>query len=275
MTDAGHVDLHLHSSHSDGSDAPAEVARRAAALGLKAIALTDHDTLSGVAEATAAARELGMACLSAVEASCGLDHVEVHVLAYGVEPGGSPLEEKLRGLRAIRSERAARIIEKLHANGIALEFSTDAPAVTRMHLAGALVQQGYASAPQDAFDRYLNPGRPAWVPKENLPVAEGIEAIQASGGVAVLAHPNLSKRLRAKLDTLLRLPFVGIECYHISHTPETTRELLGIAASRGLLATGGSDCHGTIKRRSPEMGKVLTPYACYEQLMERLARGPR
>jgi len=275
VTDAGHVDLHLHSSHSDGSDAPARVAERAAALGLKAIALTDHDTLSGIPEAAAAAEALGIGFLSAVEASCGLDNVEIHVLAYGVAPGATPLEEKLHGLRAIRAERAHRILEKLHANGIPLDFQTDAPAVTRMHLAGALVVQGYASAPQDAFDRYLNPGRPAWVPKENLPVAEGLEAIHASGGVAVLAHPNLSRRLRTKLNTLLRLPFDGIECYHISHTPDTTRELLGIAESRGLLATGGSDCHGTIKRRSPEMGKVLTPYACYQNLMERLARGPR
>ncbi|MBI1317915.1 MAG: PHP domain-containing protein [Candidatus Hydrogenedens sp.] len=270
--EAAAVDLHLHSSHSDGSDAPATVAERAAALGLRAIALTDHDTQSGVQEAADAAARLGLEFVPAVEVSCGLDTLEVHVLAYGVPPGDTPLETLLARMREVRSGRAREILAKLAANGIRIDFDDSVSAVTRMHLATALAEQGFVNVPQEAFDRYLNPGRPAWVPKENLPIAEGIEAIHASGGVAVIAHPALHKRLRAHLDILLGFPFDGLEAYHISHAASTTQELLDIAASKDLLVTGGSDCHGTIKRRSPEMGKVLTPYACYENLMERLAR---
>jgi predicted metal-dependent phosphoesterase TrpH len=270
-----YVDLHLHSTCSDGSDSPARVVERAAALGIAAIALTDHDTLGGVSEAAAAAERLGLGFVPAVEVSTHFSGREIHVLAYGVQPGHAAFEAFLAPVREGRATRATAILVRLRDLGFEIAMddvagSVGEHSVGRMHIALLLKQRGHTKTTQEGFDRYLNFGRPAYVPKPLPPTAEAITVIQAAGGLAVLAHPGLGKSTHKQLPKLLALPFDGIEAYHIAHTPAQTERFLHAAAERGLLITGGSDCHGTIKG-APEMGKVQTPIACYEALQARLA----
>lgn len=268
----GPVDLHLHSDCSDGSDPPAKVAERAAGAGLSAMALTDHDTLAGVKEAAAAAAEFGVDFLPGVEISCGHLGREIHVLCYGVGRGSPPLEGLLARIRDGRRARGSEMIAKLRGLGINLGpgdvGAGESPG--RMHVARALRDYGVTKTTQEGFDRFLNPGRPAFVPKTLAPLPEALEVARGVGGVAVLAHPGLGKGLRNMMAQLLALPFDGIEAYHVSHTPGQVEAFLALAAEHGIVATGGSDCHGTIKGR-PEMGRVLAPRACYEALRARIA----
>ena len=271
-----YADLHLHSIFSDGADAPAAVVARAAALGISAAALTDHDTTEGTAAFAAAAKDAGIETLSGVEVSACFEGREVHVLGLGAAPDAEGLCRVLTRLRAGRWERVEGIIRKLKELGITLNAQDVAAQSTvgaagRMHIANALKARGTVSATQEAFDRYLNFGRPAYVRKTLVPAAEAVGVIHGAGGLALVAHPGLGKTLRKTLPRLLELPFDGIEAYHISHSPERTAALLALAKDRGLAVSGGSDCHGTIKGRHPEMGKVRVPYAVFETLCARLA----
>ncbi len=142
--------------------------------------------------------------------------------------------------------------------------------LSRMHLAYHLRLAGVTQTTQEGFDRFLKTGRPAYVPKLTCPVQEAVERIHAAGGLAFVAHPGLARGLRKLLPALLELPFDGIEAYHISHSPGRTREFVELAESRGLLVSGGSDCHGAIKG-APEMGKVRLPLRHVDAIRERLA----
>jgi predicted metal-dependent phosphoesterase TrpH len=270
----GPVDLHLHSNHSDGADAPADVVARARALGLSAIALTDHDTHGGIPEAQGAAQDAGIDFLPGVEISCSLHGREIHVLAYGPGAGCEALDGLLARIRAGRRERIAAILDRLRAAGIPVDLEMgeggedDSPG--RMHVARRLREMGITKSTQEGFDRFLNLGRVAYVPKTLAPVAEAIDTIHAAGGLASLAHPGLGKGLRKLMPALCALPFDAIEAYHISHSPGETERFLELARERGWLVTGGSDCHGGIKG-TIEMGKVLTPRACFDRLQDRLA----
>lgn len=274
-----YVDLHLHSNHSDGSDAPARVVERAATLGIAAMALTDHDAVSGVEEARAAAGQHGIAFLAGTEMSAHLDGHEVHVLGLGIDISCQPLLEGLEAMRASRNLRAGKIIERLQALGIPIVTENvreraKGGAVSRMHIAAELRAMGATRSTQEGFDRYLNAGCPAHVTKAVMTVEAAVSLVHQAGGLAFVAHPGLSRSLRRLLPKLCELPFDGIEAYHISHSPSDQGSFLKFAESRGLLVTGGSDCHGTIKR-APEMGKVYTPVACYERIMAALrAHGP-
>jgi predicted metal-dependent phosphoesterase TrpH len=269
-----YVDLHLHSNHSDGSDTPTRVVERAAALGIAAIALTDHDTLSGVSEAKAAAESLGIQFLTGVEISTHFDRSEVHLLGLGIALDCAPLEEALQYLREARNSRAEDIIALLHEQGIGIELEnvrshTEGTAIGRMHIAQELLAMRVTKTTQEGFDRFLKYGTPAYVPKKTLHAEDAVSRIHDAGGMAFVAHPGLSKSVRKLLPKLLTLPFDGIEAYHVSHSPGRTAEFLAIAEERKLLVTGGSDCHGMAKRK-PEMGKVQTPYAHFEKLQEAL-----
>jgi predicted metal-dependent phosphoesterase TrpH len=273
-----YIDLHLHSYYSDGSDAPAEIVRRAAALGIAALSLTDHDTTAGLEEMRGAAEEAGTGFVNGVEVSCrhaGLD-LGLHILGYGFDPCHAALSELIQGLARGRADRVRQILQKLADAGIVLPLlqhpdAEDAGALTRMHVARALHEAGHVRTVQRAFDQFLNPGGIAWTPQAAAPIEEAIEAIHAAGGVAAIAHPCLTKRLSKSLDELLKLPFDGIEVYHSSHTRADTQRLRILAHERGLLPLGGSDCHGMVKGKR-EMGGVKTPFSCWEALQERLAK---
>ena len=272
---APYADLHLHTNRSDGSDAPARVVERAAALDIGAIAITDHDTAAGVEEAALAAAASGVGFLRGVEISAVHERRELHIVGLGIDSACGALLSRLSHSQDARLERARAIVAKLAGIGIAIGLDSvlarvEGNAVGRMHVAAELTALGITRRTQAAFDRYLNHGCPAYVPKELMPAETAVAAIHEAGGLAFVAHPGLGKGIRKLLPHLLALPFDGIEAYHISHNPGRIAEFEQLAKDRGLLVSGGSDCHGAIKG-PPEMGKVRMPLAYYERIRERLA----
>ena len=266
------VDLHLHTCHSDGSDTPEAVVVRAQQAGASAIALTDHDTLAGVAAGRLACHEAGIDFLSGTEISTWYEGREIHVVGLGVHEKDAALGAALDHLCQARKDRGQEILALLRTLGIDVPLSTgggkiEAPG--RMHIARAMTDAGYVKKPQEAFDRFLNRGKPAFVPKYAMPTAEAIECIHGAGGLAFVAHPGLGKTTRKLLPKLLTLPFDGIEAYHITHTPGRVDEFLTLATARGILVSGGSDCHGTIKGKAL-LGLVQTPRKVFNAIVERL-----
>ena len=273
----GFVDLHAHTTASDGTLTPAQLVAHAREIGLRALAITDHDTTRGIPEAVAAAGGTGLEVVPGVEISTAFDGTEIHLLGYYVDPASAELESRLARRREDRETRAREIVGRLHALGVAvgvedvLREAGDG-AVGRPHVAAALVKGGWVRDRQEAFDRYLADGRPAAVPKPEFPLADAIALLRQMGAVPVLAHPGLLKRS----DLLPRLPalgLAGIEVHYPKHTPEQTRELLAFAEAHGLLATGGSDFHSPLVPQP--LGGQRVPYAVLEGLRARRARRPR
>ena len=280
------LDLHLHSSCSDGSDSPEELvalaaaARSASGEALTTIALTDHDTLEGLERAGAAAEAAGLGFLRGCEVSALFEGQSVHLLCYFVPEGPSPLEALLGGLRQDRANRNLELIAKLHAGGI--EVSTEAllakagspEGLGRPHFAEVLVELGHASSIQDAFDRFLADGGPFYVSKAHLAPRAVAEAAHQSGAVCVAAHPLRNKGwtgsvLEQKLTTLRTEGIDGVEVYYGSWSPEQITEVGHLAERLGMVATGGSDYHGSKK---PDLsigtgrGALMVP----DQLLEAL-----
>lgn len=244
------VDLHTHSTASDGTRAPRDVVAAAQAAGLAVLALTDHDTLAGLTEAFAAGLEFGVRVvagveLSAVEGERG--DQETHIL--GLHLSNRPeLERRLEDIRDMRIRRAERIVLRLNELGVPVTMNAvlkeaAGGAVGRPHVARALVAGGWAGDLHAAFNRYLGNGRKAFVPKERLPAAEAMLLIHNAGGLAVLAHPG-SHVTRERVAALQRDGLDGIEVLHPSHSWDDARQLDTIAADLGLVRSGGSDWHG-------------------------------
>jgi predicted metal-dependent phosphoesterase TrpH len=244
---ATYVDLHMHSTASDGSRTPADVVAAASRAGLLAIALTDHDSVSGIAEARRAAADLGVRVVAGVELSAVEGEAETHLLGLHLRDTGV-LERGLEDLRSMRERRAQVIVERLEALGVHVSYDAvlaqaGAGAVGRPHVARALVAEGWAVDVRDAFDRYLGAGRPAFVAKEQLRMRDAIEMVHAAGGLAVLAHPGGSGT-RERLESLRALGLDGVEVKHPSHSPGDTTRLRALSEQLGLLPSGGSDWHG-------------------------------
>jgi 3',5'-nucleoside bisphosphate phosphatase len=248
MDDAApRVDLHMHSTASDGSRSPADVVAAAKVAGLAAIALTDHDTVAGLADARAAGERLGVRVIAGVELSAVEGMLETHVLGLHLADT-SALEARLEELREMRRDRAVRTVEKLNALGIPVTMAqvleqAEGGAIGRPHIARAMVNGGWARDFRDAFDRYLGNGRPACVSKAQLPMREAIEMIHEAGGLAVLAHPGDSGR-RPRLEALRALGLDGVEVLHPGHSPEDVGRLRNLSRDLELLPSGGSDWHG-------------------------------
>jgi predicted metal-dependent phosphoesterase TrpH len=243
----GFVDLHMHSTASDGSRSPADVVRAAKRADLVAIALTDHDTVAGLAEARATGEELGVRIINGVELSAVEGASETHLLGLHLSDT-SVLERGLTELREMRGRRAARIVELLQAQGVQVTLDdvlmqAGAGAIGRPHVARALVADGWAVDVRDAFDRYLAAGRPAYVAKDQLGMRDAIAMVHAAGGLAVLAHPGTSAT-RERLEALVALGMDGVEVKHPSHSPQDTARIRTLAEQLGLLPSGGSDWHG-------------------------------
>lgn len=266
------VDLHLHSNRSDGSDPPVEVARRAAALGIAAIALTDHDTVAGNTACRVEAERLGVEFLDGVEISAGIRDKEFHILGLGVDPGSPELIATLRMVEENRVKRAHLIMKKLQALDIPIDpervFARGEGASGRMHIAQELHEMGYADTVQAAFDTYIGGGKKAFIPKKTLSIEAAITGIHNAGGLAFLAHPGIGNT-KQWLPKLMAFAFDGVEAFHSKHTPGQVDEFITLAQENGLLVTGGSDCHGTAGA-GPEMGKVRMPYRYYEEIVARL-----
>ena len=252
------IDLHVHSTNSDGSETPEELVVRGRKTGLTAMALTDHDNMGGVDEFLAACRRYGMTGIAGVEISANVEegHGTLHILGYGVNPKLPFVEESLGRVLDGRAWRNERILEKLNGLGLELEWAevqacAGEDVVGRPHFAQALIDRGHVSSVAEAFDRYLAKGRPAYVDRYRLYPEEGIRMICEAGGVAVIAHPFSWELDEAKLEAGLRelkaVGLAGIEALYSEHTPEQTVTLLRLAKKLDLLTTGGSDYHGQTK----------------------------
>ncbi|MDD2902450.1 MAG: PHP domain-containing protein [Syntrophales bacterium] len=255
MTD--YVDLHTHSTASDGSYRPAEVVRLAKEAGLKAMALTDHDTVDGLDEALAAGEELGVEVIPGVEISTRHSGDTMHILGYFLDFHSGRLAERLAVLKQARKKRNPKIVAKLNALGIPVtieqvERLSGGGQVGRPHIARALLESGYVTSMQQAFDIYLKNGGKAYVAKYRFPPADALGMIREAGGVPVLAHPftlglGSEMALRDLLRDLQTLGLAGIETFYADHTPEQEALYLKLARELGLLVTGGSDFHGDNK----------------------------
>ncbi|MBT9153889.1 MAG: 5'-3' exoribonuclease [Firmicutes bacterium] len=242
------LDLHTHSSASDGADAPRELVRQAKERGLKGIALTDHDTCAGLEEAFAAGLELGLWVLPGVELSAEWGDEDVHILGYWISASHRELSDLMLKLRANRASRMARIVARLGELGLTISLSEvnaqsdqDGYSLGRPHIARALVARGYVRSMSEAFDLYLERGRPAYVPRYKLSPQEAIGAIVRSGGVAVWAHPgHLASQL---LLPMVQAGLAGMEVYHPQHDTRQEQALLRLAKYYELVVTAGSDAH--------------------------------
>ncbi|MGP8223379.1 MAG: PHP domain-containing protein [Acidimicrobiales bacterium] len=250
------IDLHLHSTCSDGSETPERVVELAVAAGCTAIALTDHDGLAGVAQAEARAGSLGIGFVPGCEVSCAFSPGTMHALAYFVEPGEGPLQSELERLRRDRSNRNELLLRRLEDLGLPVtldevEAVAGSSVIGRPHFASVLVANGAAANTQDAFDRLLGKGAPGYVPKARIDAAAFIAAAAGSGAVTVLAHPLTlgldTPGLDQVLGELSAAGLGGMECYYGRYSPEDRAGLAAMAKRHDVVATGGSDFHGTFK----------------------------
>lgn len=244
---AGEVDLHMHSTASDGALPPAKVVEAARNAGLSAIALTDHDTMAGVEEAITAGNEAGIRVVRGVELSAHDGPNEIHILALHVAHP-EPIEASLAVFRGSRELRATSIVALLNKLGIGITLEsvmTEAAggSVGRPHIARSMIRAGAVKDSREAFDRYLAAGRPAYVPKERLEIRDAIALTHSAGAIAVWAHPGSDCR-RAKLEPLVEMGLDGVEVRHPSHNSEDAKRLGALTDFFGLLPSGGSDWHG-------------------------------
>ena len=245
------ADLHMHCTASDGVFAPEELMARAADAGLTLVALTDHDSVAGIASAREAARRRGMRLITGVELSCGGEK-EIHVLGYGFDPENAQMLRFCEEHDREREERAQKMVQRLCEHGAPISLSRVRElargVIARPHVARALVEAGHASSVSDAFDRYLLPGKCGYVPKANVRVAEAARLIHDAGGVAVLAHPMKLKMGELALSSVVRewagQGLDGLEVYHPSAQSNHAARLEALARGLGLLVTAGSDYHG-------------------------------
>jgi predicted metal-dependent phosphoesterase TrpH len=244
---AGTVDLHTHSTASDGVLPPAEVVEAAHAAGLAAMALTDHDAVAGLDEARAAGERLGVRVVAGAELSAHLDREEIHILALHIDRYGL-IADELAGFRDDRVARAEQMVGKLRALGVDVSMDSvlreaGAGAVGRPHVARAVVAAGGAADVREAFDRFLGDGRPANVDKPRLEARDAIALIHAAGGIAVWAHPGPAGR-RDKVEPLADAGLDGLEVLHPRHSGEDMSRLSALAEHFELVTSGGSDWHG-------------------------------
>lgn len=265
------VDLHIHSNASDGTLRPSEVVEEARSAGLAVIALADHDTTDGVAEAVEAGRRLGVEVVPGVEISAEDPRGDIHILGYWMDYASPDFQAFLARPRSARPARIAEMCARLAALGMPVTpeevqaVAGNASSVGRPHLARVLLDKGYVRSMEDAFRLYLREGCPAYVKRFKNPTGESIERIHASGGVSVIAHPGLVAD-PSLVDTLIAQGAMGIEVYCHTHGPAATRRFLALARRHGLLVTGGSDYHGAMLEKSFRLGDLKVPYACHERL---------
>jgi 3',5'-nucleoside bisphosphate phosphatase len=274
------ADLHTHTTHSDGTTSPATNVGLAVAAGLSAVAITDHDTFSGLEEAVAAARTRGIELIPGVELSTEWRGAGIHVLGYWPDPDHPELAAECLRLRSERERRARVMVERLNALGIPVELErvlaiADGAPIGRPHLALAIVETGAVPDIDTAFVELIAEDGPAYEPKHALAPAEGVRLVCAAGGVPVLAHPGLSWRREAGgvplhlVDELVDAGLAGIEADHAAHPPDVAGRWRQVAQQRGLVVTGSSDFHGV--RKDTSIGARTTATVVWKSLRDRSA----
>ncbi|KPL01125.1 MAG: hypothetical protein AMJ91_01590 [candidate division Zixibacteria bacterium SM23_73_3] len=263
------IDLHIHTTASDGLLTPVEVVEIAKKEGLSVISITDHDTIDGYQAAKKRAEELGIELIPGVELSISHRGEDFHLLGYLIDYENPEFVKKINSFQEERRVRGEKMVEKLNELGIDLSMETvkniaGKGAVGRPHLADALLKEEFVHTYEEAFARYLGYHAQAYVPKRFLTPQEGVDLIHLVRGVAVLAHPGTCRSQHAIYD-FLQLGLDGIEAYHHKHDRETAQQYKNLAKKLGLIYTGGSDCHG---RRGGKIliGTVNVPYRCLEML---------
>ncbi len=275
------IDLHTHTTASDGDQSPAQLVALAKEKGLAAIAVTDHDTTDGVAAAVEAGARLGVLVVPGIELSADIERGQCHILGLGIDPHNAPLQTRLRDIQHRRANRNAQMVQKLnkHLNiDLTLEYVqafAGGDIVARPHFAKALIARGLVSSVGEAFDRYLGEGRPGHVAKARVSQQEAIALIHQAGGVAILAHPNNLKRdsdalTEAYIVGMKEWGLDGIEARYNLHTSEDNARYLALAARHDLLTSGGSDFHGlSVKPKvflGEVEGRIAAPYGLLASL---------
>lgn len=256
------IDLHIHTIFSDGTYTPEEAVFRAKKLGLVAISITDHDSVAGLASALVAGKRLGIEVVPGVEMSTDVGEDEIHILGYLLNWKKEDFLRQLEKFQAARANRNQKLLRKLDDLGMRVDYREVrklAPrgVISRLHIARLMVEKGYVRSIGDAFEQWLNPGKPAYVQKMKLPPFEIIELLLKAEAIPVLAHPFLSHR-DDLIPHLVKAGLKGIEVYHSAHNPQMVAHYKRIAQKHHLLITGGSDCHGEAKDKVL-MGKVRVP----------------
>lgn len=280
------IDLHTHSTASDGTYTPAELAKLAKTIGLSAIALTDHDTIDGLAEFQTAGTALGIETISGIEFAAlypNYHRPEIHIVGLGFDETHPLLLERMKEIKESRHLRNQKMCEKLSSIGLHLtleEVAANAGGeiITRAHFANVLLEKGYIKRKEDAFSRYISPGLPGYAEREFLSPALCIQTIKDAGGVAILAHPTLYKLDLAQLEELCKelisYGLDGIECQYATYSPAETKAITALAKKLSLLPSGGSDFHG---KNKPDIhlgsgrNNLEVPYTFWEMLKTRIS----
>jgi predicted metal-dependent phosphoesterase TrpH len=263
------ADLHLHTQFSDGTFTPEELVLYAQKNGLSCIALTDHDTVEGCARAAAACAAVKMEFITGSELTAEHADTEVHILGYFLDPANQTLLARLSQFQTVRQQRIHEMVAALNKLGIPLKVEAvfalaNCKSPGRPHVARALVKEKLIGSLDEAFERFLKKGRPAWVPKTKMSALESVELIHQASGLAVMAHPGLN-RTDEIIPELVDAGLDGIECFHTKHSTVMSERYLEIAEKYNLIVTGGSDCHGFSKNK-PLIGTVKLPYEHVERL---------
>ena len=269
------IDLHAHSSVSDGTDSPTELMRAASYARLDVVALADHDTTAGWQQAAHAAARLGIVCVPAIEVSTIWHGADVHLLAYWPDAGDDDLQRMLAAIRTGRRSRVPQMLAGLAAHGVVISEAAvraaagDAVSLGRPHVADAMVAAGVVTNRQEAFDAWLGDGMPGYAPKPAPALDIAIRTVRAAGGVPVLAHPwgRGSREVldAATLGELAERGLCGVEVDHVDHSEDDRTSLRAVADAAGLVVTGGSDYHGAGKA-GLALGAFTTGEACYDTL---------
>ena len=270
------IDLHTHSTFSDGTFTPLQLVKKKKKKGLKAFALTDHDTTEGVKEAKSI--ETNVEVISGVEISTRYDKKEIHIVGLYVNENDADLNKQLKYYREKRVTRNFEILEKLNSLGVNITIddvkeSCTGDVISRAHIAKALVSKGFVGSYTEAFDRYLGDNKCAYVPRETLNYEESMELITKAGGVPVLAHPLLYKMSDTNLENMMvklrQKGLKAVEVYYSTHSNSDTQHIMAMANRVGLIYSGGSDFHGATKPKidmGTGMGKLAVPYEILEKI---------
>ena len=270
------IDLHTHSTFSDGTFTPLQLVKYAEEKGLKAFAITDHDTTEGIKEAKSI--ETNVEVISGVEISTRYDKKEIHIVGLYVNENDADLNKQLKYYREKRVTRNFEILEKLNSLGVDITIddvkeSCTGDVISRAHIAKALVSKGFVGSYTEAFDRYLGDNKCAYVPRETLNYEESMELITKAGGVPVLAHPLLYKMSDTNLENMMvklrQKGLKAVEVYYSTHSNSETQHVMAMANRVGLIYSGGSDFHGATKPKidmGTGMGKLAVPYEILEKI---------
>jgi predicted metal-dependent phosphoesterase TrpH len=268
------IDLHLHTTASDGRLTPAQLVARAQAAGLTTISVTDHDTVAAIAEVTDIARATGIRVIPGIEITAVDGGRDVHMLGYFFDPDSAPLAALLAKQRALRVTRVREIGERLAAFGMPIDVESvllgaaarPGSSIGRPQVAHELTRTGYVASVEEAFDRWLASGRPAFIPRTGPSPASVVGAIHDAGGIASMAHPGVTKRDEL-IGPLIDHGMDAIEVYHSDHTPEAEHTYAMIAERHGVAVSGGSDFHGDETRRNT-LGLVTLPADAFAALVQ-------